>query len=181
MLEGMDVEIRSLSDMELEVTHEEDSNTFEGNAKIKAEDIASKRSYPVLSDDSGLAIDALDGFPGVHSARFMEGHPYEEKNLAILKMMENKENRKAAFYTAMVFIDKKRNIEKTFFGKNEGEITKEMDYHPISGFGYDPIFYLPQFGCSSAELEPEKKNELSHRGEGLRKMRKVLEEKLESK
>ncbi len=167
MLEGMDVEIRSLSDIGLEVTHEEDSNTFEGNAKIKAEDIASKCSYPVLSDDSGLAIDALDGFPGVHSARFMEGHPYEEKNLAILKMMEDKENRKAAFYTAMVFIDKKRNIEKTFFGKNEGEITKEMDYHPISGFGYDPIFFSYDLNKTFGQATPVEKDSVSHRGRAL--------------
>lgn len=167
MLEGMDVEIRSLSDMGLEVTHEEDRNTFEGNAKIKAEDIASKCSYPVLSDDSGLAIDALDGFPGVHSARFMEGHPYEEKNLAILKMMEDKENRKAAFYTAMVFIDKKRNIEKTFFGKNEGEITKEMDYHPISGFGYDPIFFSYDLNKTFGQATPVEKDSVSHRGRAL--------------
>ena len=158
MLEGMDVEIRSLSDMGLEVTHEEDSNTFEGNAKIKAEDIASKCSYP---------IDALDGFPGVHSARFMEGHPYEEKNLAILKMMEDKENRKAAFYTAMVFIDKKRNIEKTFFGKNEGEITKEMDYHPISGFGYDPIFFSYDLNKTFGQATPVEKDSVSHRGRAL--------------
>lgn len=102
-----------------------------------------------------------------HSARFMEGHPYEEKNLAILKMMEDKENRKAAFYTAMVFIDKKRNIEKTFFGKNEGEITKEMDYHPISGFGYDPIFFSYDLNKTFGQATLIEKDSISHRGKAL--------------
>lgn len=167
MLVGMDVEILSLSDLGLSVTHEEDSSTFEGNAKIKAEDIAEKCSYPVLSDDSGLAIEALDGFPGVHSARFMEGHSYEEKNLAILDRMKDKENRKAAFYTAMAFIDKSRNIEKVFFGKNEGHITEEMDYHPISGFGYDPIFFSDDLNKTFGQATAEEKDSVSHRGRAL--------------
>lgn len=167
MLVGMEVEILSLSDLGLSVTHEEDSPTFEGNAKIKAEDIAEKCSYPVLSDDSGLAIEALDGFPGVHSARFMEGHSYEEKNLAILDRMKDKENRKAAFYTAMAFIDKSRNIEKVFFGKNEGHITEEMDYHPISGFGYDPIFFSDDLNKTFGQATAEEKDSVSHRGRAL--------------
>ncbi len=167
MLEGMEVEILSLSDLGLSVTHEEDSPTFEGNAKIKAEDIAEKCSYPVLSDDSGLSIEALDGFPGVHSARFMEGHPYEEKNLAILEMMKDMENRKAAFYTAMCFIDKKKKIEKVFFGKNEGSITKEMDYHPVSGFGYDPIFFSDDLNKTFGQSTAEEKDSVSHRGRAL--------------
>ena len=104
MLAPLGYEVLCLKDLGLEVTHPEDAETFVGNAKIKAEDIASKCDYPIISDDSGLSIEALDGFPGVHSARFREGHPYVEKNLAILKRMEGKEHRKAAFHTARVYM-----------------------------------------------------------------------------
>lgn len=171
MLEDTDIEILSLSEIKLHVNHPEDSDTFVGNARIKAEDIAFQCDYPVLSDDSGLSIDALDGFPGVHSARFMEGHPYEEKNQAILSLMEGKKNRKAAFHTAMVFCDRKNSIEKVFSGSNEGEITKELDPNPISGFGYDPIFYSYDLKKTFGKATAEEKDSVSHRGRALAKFK----------
>ena len=166
----------------------EDGQTFEENALIKATTIADiARKMPeyknavVLADDSGLEIDALNKEPGIYSARYMgEDTSYDIKNQALIDRLEGvpDEKRTARFVCAIAAAlpdGRTEVVRGTMEGRIGYEITGE------NGFGYDPIFYLPQFGCSSAELEPEKKNELSHRGEGLRKMRKVLEEKLESK
>lgn len=166
----------------------EDGQTFEENALIKATTIADiAREMPeyknavVLADDSGLEIDALNKEPGIYSARYMgEDTSYDIKNQALIDRLEGvpDEKRTARFVCAIAAALPDGSTE-VVRGTMEGRIGYEITGE--NGFGYDPIFYLPQFGCSSAELEPEKKNELSHRGEGLRKMRKVLEEKLESK
>lgn len=166
----------------------EDGQTFEENALIKATTIADiARKMPeyknavVLADDSGLEIDALNKEPGIYSARYMgEDTSYDIKNQALIDRLEEvpDEKRTARFVCAIAAALPDGSTE-VVRGTMEGRIGYEITGE--NGFGYDPIFYLPQFGCSSAELEPEKKNELSHRGEGLRKMRKVLEEKLESK
>ena len=166
----------------------EDGQTFEENALIKATTIADiARKMPeyknavVLADDSGLEIDALNKEPGIYSARYMgEDTSYDIKNQALIDRLEGvpDETRTARFVCAIAAALPDGSTE-VVRGTMEGRIGYEITGE--NGFGYDPIFYLPQFGCSSAELEPEKKNELSHRGEGLRKMRKVLEEKLESK
>lgn len=166
----------------------EDGQTFEENALIKATTIADiARKMPeyknavVLADDSGLEIDALNKEPGIYSARYMgEDTSYDIKNQALIDRLEGvpDEKRTARFVCAIAAALPDGSTE-VVRGTLEGRIGYEITGE--NGFGYDPIFYLPQFGCSSAELEPEKKNELSHRGEGLRKMRKVLEEKLESK
>ena len=166
----------------------EDGQTFEENALIKATTIADiARKMPeyknavVLADDSGLDIDALNKEPGIYSARYMgEDTSYDIKNQALIDRLEGvpDEKRTARFVCAIAAALPDGSTE-VVRGTMEGRIGYEITGE--NGFGYDPIFYLPQFGCSSAELEPEKKNELSHRGEGLRKMRKVLEEKLESK
>lgn len=166
----------------------EDGQTFEENALIKATTIADiARKMPeyknavVLADDSGLEIDALNKEPGIYSARYMgEDASYDIKNQALIDRLEGvpDEKRTARFVCAIAAALPDGSTE-VVRGTMEGRIGYEITGE--NGFGYDPIFYLPQFGCSSAELEPEKKNELSHRGEGLRKMRKVLEEKLESK
>ena len=166
----------------------EDGQTFEENALIKATTIADiARKMPeyknavVLADDSGLEIDALNKEPGIYSARYMgEDTSYDIKNQALIDRLEGvpDEKRTARFVCAIAAALPDGSTE-VVRGTMEGRIGYEITGE--NGFGYDPIFYLPQFGCSSVELEPEKKNELSHRGEGLRKMRKVLEEKLESK
>ena len=166
----------------------EDGQTFEENALIKATTIADiARKMPeyknavVLADDSGLEIDALNKEPGIYSARYMgEDTSYDIKNQALIDRLEGvpDEKRTARFVCAIAAALPDGSTE-VVRGTMEGRIGYEITGE--NGFGYDPIFYLPQFGCSSAELEPEKKNELSHRGEGLRKTRKVLEEKLESK
>ena len=166
----------------------EDGQTFEENALIKATTIAKiawqmpeYKNAVVLADDSGLEIDALNKEPGIYSERYMgEDTSYDIKNQALIDRLEGvpDEKRTARFVCAIAAALPDGSTE-VVRGTMEGRIGYEITGE--NGFGYDPIFYLPQFGCSSAELEPEKKNELSHRGEGLRKMRKVLEEKLESK
>lgn len=166
----------------------EDGQTFEENALIKATTIADiARKMPeyknavVLADDSGLEIDALNKEPGIYSARYMgEDTSYDIKNQALIDRLEGvPDEKRTARFVCTIAAALPDGSTEVVRGTMEGRIGYEITGE--NGFGYDPIFYLPQFGCSSAELEPEKKNELSHRGEGLREMRKVLEEKLESK
>lgn len=166
----------------------EDGKTFEENALIKATTIAKiaqqmpeYKNAVVLADDSGLEIDALNKEPGIYSARYMgEDTSYDIKNQALIDRLKGvpDEKRTARFVCAIAAALPDGSTE-VVRGTMEGRIGYEIAGE--NGFGYDPIFYLPQLGCTSAELEPEKKNELSHRGEGLRKMRKVLGEKLENK
>ena len=188
ILEDLGCKILSQKEAGIQADVVEDGKTFEENALIKATTIADiARKMPeyknavVLADDSGLEIDALNKEPGIYSARYMgEDTSYDIKNQALIDRLEGvpDEKRTARFVCAIAAALPDGSTE-VVRGTMEGRIGYEITGE--NGFGYDPIFYLPQFGCSSAELEPEKKNELSHRGEGLRKMRKVLEEKLESK
>lgn len=188
ILEDLGCKILSQKEAGIQADVVEDGQTFEENALIKATTIADiARKMPeyknavVLADDSGLEIDALNKEPGIYSARYMgEDTSYDIKNQALIDRLEGvpDEKRTARFVCAIAAALPDGSTE-VVRGTMEGRIGYEITGE--NGFGYDPIFYLPQFGCSSAELEPEKKNELSHRGEGLRKMRKVLEKKLESK
>ena len=188
ILEDLGCKVLSQKEAGIQADVVEDGQTFEENALIKATTIADiARKMPeyknavVLADDSGLEIDALNKEPGIYSARYMgEDTSYDIKNQALIDRLEGvpDEKRTARFVCAIAAALPDGSTE-VVRGTMEGRIGYEITGE--NGFGYDPIFYLPQFGCSSAELEPEKKNELSHRGEGLRKMRKVLEEKLESK
>ena len=181
ILQDMNMEILSMKEAGIEADIIEDGKTFEENAMIKAKEIAKYTDEIVLADDSGLEIDYLNKEPGIYSARYMgEDTSYDIKNQALIDRLEGvpDEKRTARFVCAIAAALPDGSTE-VVRGTMEGRIGYEITGE--NGFGYDPIFYLPQFGCSSAELEPEKKNELSHRGEGLRKMRKVLEEKLESK
>lgn len=163
----------------------EDGSTFEENAMIKATEIAKiatgipqYKDAVILADDSGLEIDYLNKEPGIYSARYMgEDTSYDIKNQALLDRLNGvpDEKRTARFVCAIgaAFPDGSTQVVR---GTMEGIIG-----HEIAGenrFGYDPIFFLPEHGCTSAQLAPEKKNELSHRGEGLRKMRIILEEKM---
>jgi len=161
MLLPLGFKVLCLKDVNLSIEAEETSATFEGNSFIKANDIASRCSYPVLADDSGLSIVALNGFPGVHSARFMEGHPYKEKCLSLIKMLVGKDNREAYYTDCLTFIDKKKNIVKLFVGKTFGEITKTYD---------DPIFYSYDLNKTFGQSTPEEKDKISHRGKALKQL-----------
>lgn len=151
---------------------------------IKATEIAkAARQIPgfeeaiVLADDSGLEIDYLNKEPGIYSARYMgEDTSYDIKNQTLIDRLAGvpDEQRTARFVCAIAaaFPDGSSEVVR---GVMEGIIGHESAGE--NGFGYDPIFFLPEYGCTSAQLAPEKKNELSHRGEGLRKMRAILERK----
>lgn len=160
----------------------EDGSTFEENALIKATEIAkAARETPefkdavILADDSGLEIDALNKEPGIFSARYMgEDTSYDIKNRALIERLAGvpEEKRTARFVCAIAasFPDGSSQIAR---GTMEGIIGYEIAGE--NGFGYDPIFFLPEYRCTSAQLSPEKKNELSHRGEALRKMREIIQ------
>ena len=154
---------------------EENGTTFEENAQIKAKAVAACTKDIVLADDSGLEIDYLNGEPGIYSARYMgENTSYRVKNKNLMERLEGvpNEKRTARFVCAIaaVFPDGKELVVR---GTVEGIIGYEE--RGENGFGYDPIFYLPERGLTTAELPPEEKNSISHRGNAMRKMKELLE------
>ncbi len=177
ILQGEDIVFSSLKDENLlDVEIVEDGETFEENAIIKARAISDLTGKMVLADDSGLEVDALDKAPGVYSARYLgEDTPYTVKNNHIIDLLKDVEgeDRSARFVCviACAFPDG-RTI--TCRGVIEGQIGyEEKGEH---GFGYDPIFYVPELGCTTAELLPEDKNSISHRGRALTAMYEKLKE-----
>ena len=176
ILEDLGVEILSMKEAGIEADVEENGKTFEENAAIKARAVMELCGETVLADDSGLEVDALNKEPGIYSARYMgENTSYDIKNNELLRRMEGvPEERRTARFVCAIAAAFPDGTTKVVRGTMEGRIGYEIVGE--NGFGYDPIFYLPEYGCTSAELTPEKKNELSHRGEGLRKIRAVIEE-----
>ena len=179
ILEDLGIAVSSMKEAGIDVDIVEDGTTFEENAMIKAEAIAKLTEAIVLADDSGLEIDYLNKEPGIYSARYAgTDTSYEIKNNLLLQRLEGvpDEKRTARFVCAIaaVFPDgSKETVRGTIEGRIGYEIAGEH------GFGYDPIFYLPEYGCTTAELDPEKKNELSHRGKALRLMREIIEQKMQ--
>lgn len=184
ILNDLGVTILSQKEAGIQADIVEDGSTFEENAMIKAQGIAEiarqneeYKNAVVLADDSGLEIDYLNKEPGIYSARYMgEDTSYDIKNQNLIDRLEgvDDDKRTARFVCAIAAAMPDGSCE-VVRGTMEGIIGYEIVGE--NGFGYDPIFYLPEYGCTSAQLSPEKKNELSHRGEGLRKIRKVLEDK----
>lgn len=170
----MDIEIVSMKDAGVYVDVEETGTTFEENAYLKASAIAKKSGLPTLADDSGLEIDYLGKEPGIYSSRYMgEDTPYPVKNAELLRRMEGvpDEKRTARFVCAICYV-RPDGLSETVRATMEGRVAYEIAGE--NGFGYDPIFFLPERGCTSAELSPEAKNEISHRGKALRMMRDIL-------
>ncbi len=171
--------IQSMKEAGIDMEIAENGTTFEENAMIKASAIAQELKTRnvqaiVLADDSGLEIDYLDKAPGVYSARYMgEDTPYSVKNANLIKQLEGvpDEKRTARFVCviAAVFPD---GSSYTTRAAIEGRIGYEE--RGQNGFGYDPIFFLPEYGMYSAELAPEEKNRISHRGKALEEMKRVL-------
>lgn len=166
--------IRSMKEAGIHVEAAEDGTTFEENALIKARAVAACTDAIVLADDSGLEIDALGGEPGVYSARYMgEDTSYTVKNRNLIDRLAGvgKEERTARFVCAIAAIlpDGRELVTRQTM---EGYIGWEPEGE--NGFGYDPIFYPDEFGCSSAALTREQKNEISHRGKALRAMKELL-------
>ena len=172
ILEDLGLPVLSLKDAGITADVEENGTTFAENAQIKAKAIMEMTGALVLADDSGLEVDALDKEPGIYSARYM-GHDtsYHIKNQNIIDRLEGKvgEERSARFVCAIAaaFPDGRVLITR---GTMEGQIGYEEKGE--NGFGYDPIFYLPEYQCYSAE----EKNKLSHRGKALRLMKERLHE-----
>ena len=171
-----DLGVPVLSMKEAGITAEivEDGKTFEENADIKARTIMELTGDVVLADDSGLEIDWLNGEPGIYSARYMgEDTSYDIKNSHLIQLLDGvpQEQRTARFVCVIsaAFPDGRILHGR---GTIEGIIGYEIKGE--NGFGYDPIFYLPEYGCTTAELPPEKKNELSHRGKALREIKMKL-------
>jgi XTP/dITP diphosphohydrolase len=179
IMADLDVEIVSLKDAGLKVDIDENGATFQDNALIKARAL---KSYVdghtiILADDSGLEIDYINKEPGIYSARYMgEDTPYEVKNANLIERLKDasEEERTARFVCviAAVFPD---GTECTTRGTMEGRIAHEPagDH----GFGYDPILYLPEYGMTSAQILPEEKNRISHRGKALQAMKEQLRQR----
>ncbi|MBE6583977.1 MAG: RdgB/HAM1 family non-canonical purine NTP pyrophosphatase [Ruminococcaceae bacterium] len=168
------IEILSLDDVGIHGEIEEDGDTFEANALIKAR-VAASSGYIGVGDDSGLCVDALGGAPGVYSARYAGDHGDDEANNdLLLKNLEDKNDRSGRFVCciACVFPESYRYEPIVVRGTVEGEILCER--HGEGGFGYDPLFYVGCLGKTLAEVTPEEKNGISHRGNAI----KALAEKL---
>ena len=173
--EKNEIILMSLKEAGVDAAIIEDGNTFEENALIKARAIAGLTDAVVMADDSGLDVVYLDMAPGIYSARFLgEDTSYDVKNAYILEKLEGVEDEKrsARFVCAIacVFPDGRELCVK---GTIEGRIDYEIK--GCNGFGYDPIFYVPEYGCTTAQMPEEKKNEVSHRGRALAAMMDELE------
>jgi XTP/dITP diphosphohydrolase len=187
-----DTEVISMKEAGVPADPDENGSTFEENAMIKAKAVselvrqkiadgtlsfdAADTQITVMSDDSGLEIDALNGEPGIYSARYLGyGTDYNYKMTQIMKRMENvpDEERTARFVAAVaaVFPDGSEHVVR---GAMEGLIAHGI--YGKNGFGYDPFFYLPEYGKTSAEITEDEKNAISHRGKAIRAMLRVLDE-----
>ena len=180
ILKDLLVEIVSMKEAGIDIDIDENGSTFEENAVIKAKAIMEKTGCLVLADDSGLEVDYMDKAPGIYSARFLgEDTSYDVKNNYILDRLKGvpDELRTARFVCAVaaVFPDGKTVTRR---GTIEGIIGHQTA--GSNGFGYDPIFYVPEFNCTTAQLDPEQKNAVSHRGKALRAIGEVIREYLQA-
>lgn len=174
ILGDLDIELLSLKDAGIHADIVEDGKTFEENAQIKAKAICEMTGEIVLADDSGLEIDYLNKEPGVYSARYMgENTDYHIKNANLIQRLDSvpDEQRTARFVCAIAAAFPDGRVE-TVRGTMEGRIGYEEK--GANGFGYDPIFFLPEYGCTSAELSMEEKNKISHRGKALQAIKEEL-------
>ena len=178
ILADIDLEVVSLKEAGIHVEIDENGTTFEENAIIKAKAIMEMTGDIVLSDDSGLEVDYLDKAPGVYSARFMgEDTSYDIKNQYIIDQLKDaKEEERSARFVCVIACAFPNGEVVTRRGTIEGMIAHKIA--GVNGFGYDPIFYVPEYGCTTAELNPEQKNLISHRGKALAAMKEVLEKDL---
>lgn len=177
ILEDLNMPVLSMKEAGVEVEVEENGTTFEENAVIKARAI--QKMAPgdiVLADDSGLEIDYLNKEPGIYSARYMgEDTSYDIKNAKILERMENVEDEKrTARFVCAIAAAMPGGEVLTTYATMEGKIAYQIAGE--NGFGYDPIFWLDECGCTSAQITPQQKNELSHRGKALRAMKAKIQD-----
>ena len=170
--ELLNVDVESLPDLKAIPAPEETGATFKENARLKAAYYSQFAPGLLFADDSGLAVDALGGEPGVYSARYAGEHATDEaNNLLVLEKLRDKPHRTARF-VCVVALAKGGEVVETFRGEVEGEMLHEA--RGPAGFGYDPLFYYPPFGCSFGEVDGEQKFAVSHRGNAVRAMLKYL-------
>ena len=171
---GDKMEILSLADINCHADIPETANTLEGNAHLKSEYVYNHYGLDCFADDTGLEVEALDGAPGVYSARYAgDGHDSQANMQKLLKEMEEKNNRKAQFRTVISLIEK--GEEKLFEGIVRGEITQEKRGN--SGFGYDPVFQPEGFDVTFAEMGSDVKNKISHRARAVKALCDYLSKK----
>lgn len=178
ILKDLDVEVLSMKEAGIQADVEENGKTFQENAIIKAREIMKISGEVVLADDSGLEIDYLNKEPGIYSARYMgEDTSYRIKNANLIERLQGvpDEKRTARFVCVIAAAFPDGTVETT-----EGTIEGRIGYEEKgeNGFGYDPIFYVPEFGCTTAELTGEQKNQISHRGKALEAMKEILRKRM---
>lgn len=175
ILADLPYEVVSMEEAGIDIDVIEDGTTFEENARKKAIEIgALVPDDIVLADDSGLAVDYMNGEPGIYSARFAgEDTSYRIKNQMIIDRLKGaKEEERTARFVCVIAASLPNGQVTDVRGTIEGVIAHEE--HGVNGFGYDPIFFVPSEGCTTAEMASEKKNAISHRGNALRLMKEVL-------
>jgi XTP/dITP diphosphohydrolase len=176
LLRGLPVEITGLQEEGIDFEPEETGSTFEENAALKARAFAARSGLPTLADDSGLEIDALGGAPGVHSARYGGARRGEDvyRYEMVLRQLEGVPlAKRTARFRCVVAVALPDGWAATAGGKVEGVIAFEPQGD--HGFGYDPIFFIPEFECTMAQLPPETKNRISHRARAVQAARSILE------
>lgn len=182
LLKELPVEVKSLKDENIDIDVVEDGRTFKENAYKKAKEIADylsgkgTKDFIIMADDSGLEVDCLNGEPGIFSARYAGEHGNDEKNNE--KLLESlkgvpKENRGAKFVCEIILIDNNKK-ELSVRGEAKGIILEEVTSK--GGFGYDPLFYYKPLNKSFSQLSMEEKNQVSHRGVALRKLKKEIKD-----
>ena len=174
LLKGLDLELLTLDQAGISREAEEDSNTFEGNARSKAEFYAALSGLLTLADDSGLEVDALGGEPGVRSSRYAGDNATdpERVNFLLNKLRDIPRDRRQARFRCVIAIAQPGRPTQTAEGTCQGFIALEPKGD--NGFGYDPVFYLPDYNKTIAELPPKIKNRISHRGRAAAKARHLL-------
>ncbi len=177
LLKDFPVDIKNLDDFGPIPEVIEDGETFDDNAYKKASFTAKILGYPAIADDSGLCVEALNGEPGVYSARYAGENATDEDNVKkMLDNLEGRENRKAAFQ-CVISIAVPTGAALTYEGECQGIITKEPAGN--NGFGYDPLFFFPEFNKTFAQLSLEEKSRVSHRGNALKQVTKEMEKILD--
>lgn len=176
LLKDFPIEIKNLDDFGTISKIEEDGQTFDDNAFKKASWTARMLGLPAMADDSGLEVEALDGAPGVRSARYAGPNATDkDNNLKLLKAMEGIDNRAAAF-TCVISIAVPSGVALTYEGRCEGLITQTSQGD--QGFGYDPVFYYPPLKKTFAQMSVEEKNRVSHRGKALAEIKEEFDKVL---
>ena len=166
------IDVEPLGNLKAITAPEETGATFEENARLKAAYYSRFAPGLLFADDSGLSVDALDGAPGVYSARFAGTHATDHENNELLLQRLAGNPKRTARFVCVIALAENGRVHQTFRGEVEGEILSAA--RGPGGFGYDPLFYYPPFGCSFGEVDGARKFDVSHRGKALRELLKYL-------